>query len=151
MYNIELENLIDQAVSRDFIVHEISEEDKVNDSYKALQFTLSFNSINIKYKRKVESEKYPIVPKYQYLFGFYPREGLCLFVNKKEHKTALCDGPLDDINKTCSLIHSLIYLLVPTDKFEVNSYLPGCCEINCPNSPKQYILRINLYQAKDNI
>ena len=151
MYNIELENLIDQAVSRDFIVHEISEEDKVNDSYKALQFTLSFNSINIKYKRKVESEKYPIVPKYQYLFGFYPREGLCLFVNKKEHKTALCDGPLDDINKTCSLIHSLMYLLVPTDKFEVNSYLPGCCEINCPNSPKQYILRINLYQAKDNI
>lgn len=151
MYNIELENLIDQAVSRDFIVHEISEEDKVNDSYKALQFTLSFNSINIKYKRKVESEKYPIVPKYQYLFGFYPREGLCLFVNKKEHKTALCDGPLDDINKTCSLIHSLMYLLVPTDKFEVNSYLPGCCEINCPNSPKQYTLRINLYQAKDNI
>ena len=70
-------------------------------------------------------------------------------MNKKAHKTALCDGPLDEINKTCSLIHSLMYLIVPIDKFEVYSYLPGCCEINCPNSPKQYALRINLYKAKD--
>ncbi len=149
MYNIELEKLIDQAVSRDFIVHEIEEEDKLNDSYKALEFTLSFNNIEIKYKKKVESEKYPIIPKYQYLFGFYPGEGLCLFVNKKEHKTALCEGPLNELNKNCSLIHSLIYLLVPTNKFEVYSYLPACCEINCPNSPKQYDLRIGLYKTKE--
>ena len=148
MYNFKLEELIDKAVSRDFIVHEIKEDEINNDSYKALEFTLSFNNINILYKRKVESKKYPIVPKFQYLFGFYPKEGLCLYVNKKEHKTALCDGPLEEINKTCSLIHSLVYLLVPTNKFVVYSYLPGCCEMECPNSPKQYDLRINLYKTK---
>ncbi|MFX1259946.1 MAG: hypothetical protein ACFFAN_19015, partial [Promethearchaeota archaeon] len=90
-------------------------------------------------------KKYPKIPKFQYLFGFYPKEGLCLYVRKKEHKIALCDGPLEKINRSCSLVQSLMYLLVPTDKFEVFSYLPACCEINCVNSPKQYNLRINLY------
>ncbi len=145
MISISLENLIDQAVSQDFIIRKISEDEKKNDSYKALEFTLSFNSINIEYERKVQSEKYPKIPQFQFLFGFYPKEGLCLFVNKKEHKIALCDGPLEEINNTCSLIHSLMYLLVPIYKFEVYSYLPACCEINCANSPKQYNLRINLY------
>jgi hypothetical protein len=149
MITKDLEGLIDKAVSRDFIIHNISFEDKQNDSYKALEFTLTFNNITIAYKRKVESEKYPVIPRYQYLFGFYPREGLCVFVNKKEHKIALCDGPLKEISSTCSLIHSLMYLLIPADKFEVFSYLPACCELNCPNSPKQFNLRINLFE-KDN-
>lgn len=148
MLDKTLENLIDQAVSRDFIIHKINDEDKENDSYKALDFTLSFNNIEKKYERKVESEKYPVIPKYQYLFGFYPEDGLCVYVNKQKHKTALCDGPLEEINKSCSLIHSLMYLLVPTDKFEVYSYLPGCCEINCPNSAKQFNLRISLFEKE---
>ncbi|MHA1438019.1 MAG: hypothetical protein ACTSPD_10620 [Promethearchaeota archaeon] len=146
MISIELEQLIDKAVSQDFIVHHISAEDKLNNSYKALSFTLSFNNIKIRYERKVESEKYPVIPRYQYLFGFEPSEGLCIFVDKEEHKSALCDGPLDVIYKNCSLIHSLTYLLVPVDKFEVYSYLPACCEINCSNSPKQYNLRIKLFE-----
>ncbi len=146
MLNKELENLIDKAVSRDFIIHEISEKDKITDSYKALQFTLTFNNITIEYQRKVESERFPVIPKFQFLFGFYPRDGLCLFVNKQEHKKALCDGPLEQINKSCVLIHSLMYLLVPSDRFEVYSYLPACCELNCPNSPKQYNLRIKLFE-----
>ncbi|MHA1803883.1 MAG: hypothetical protein ACTSU4_05055, partial [Promethearchaeota archaeon] len=100
MLNKELENLIDKAVSRDFIIHEISEKDKITDSYKALQFTLTFNNITIEYQRKVESERFPVIPKFQFLFGFYPRDGLCLFVNKQEHKKALCDGPLEQINKS---------------------------------------------------
>ena len=100
MYNIGLEKLIDQAVERDFIVHKISKEDKKNDSYKALEFTLSFNNIEVKYKRKVESEKYPVIPRFQYLFGFYPKDGLCLFVKKKEHKTALCYFFFTNIHKT---------------------------------------------------
>ena len=149
MISKELEALIDKAVSMDFFIHHISEEDKKNDSYKALEFTLSFNRIGIEYLRKVESEKHPVIPRFQYLFGFYPREGLCLYVNKKEHKKALCDGPLEDISNTCSLIHSLMYLIIPRDKFEVYSYLPACCELNCQNSPKQYELRINLFE-KDN-
>ena len=149
MISKDLEGLIDKAVSRDFITHEISEEDRKNDSYNALEFTLSFNSINVEYVRKVESEKYPVIPRYQYLFGFTPSEGMCLYVNKEEHKKALCDGPLEDISSSCSLIHSLMYLIIPTDKFEVYSYLPACCELNCQNSPKQYGLRINLFE-KDN-
>ncbi|MEJ2248458.1 MAG: hypothetical protein P8Y70_03100 [Candidatus Lokiarchaeota archaeon] len=146
MLHSELVSLIDTAVSRDFIIHEITPEDMKNDSYKGLKFSLDFNKISIQYQRKVESEKYPVIPRFQYLFGFIPRDGLCVFVKKKEHKIALCEGPLDEINKSCSLIHSLMYLLVPSDRFEVYSYIPGCCEIKCPNSPKQYELRINLFE-----
>jgi len=130
MISKDLEGLIDKAVSRDFFIHDISEEDKKNDSYKALEFTLSFNKIDVEYVRKVESSKYPVIPQFQYLFGFYPREGLCLFVNKNEHKIALCDGPLEEISRSCYLIHSLMYLIIPVDKFEVYSYLPACCELN---------------------
>ena len=46
MIEKDLENLIDQAVSQDFIIHEITDADKKNDSYKALKFTLSFNRVN---------------------------------------------------------------------------------------------------------
>ncbi|MFX1396713.1 MAG: hypothetical protein ACFFAS_06670 [Promethearchaeota archaeon] len=147
MLQEDLRNLIDKAVSQDFIVHYISEQDYSNDSYKALKFTLSFNKIQIKYERKVETDKYPIIPQFQYLFGFDPNEGVCLYVDKERHKNALCDGPLEEINNSCSLIHSLMYLLVPVGKFEVYSYLPACCELNCQNSPKQYELRINLFES----
>jgi len=149
MISEELEALIDKAVSRDFILHQISEEDKNNDSYKALSFTLTFNNIQIEYERKVETTKYPVIPRYQYLFGFNPKEGLCIFVNKEEHKRALCDGPLEEISSKCSMVHSLMFLLVSTDKFEVYTYLPACCELNCANSPKQYDLRINLFEQKE--
>jgi hypothetical protein len=149
MISKDLELLIDKAVSRDFIIHKIDDEDKKRNSYKALEFTLSFNNITIEYQRKVETEKYPVIPRFQYLFGFKPSEGLCLYVNKDVHKKALCDGPLEDINNACSLIHSLMYLLVPSDKFEVYSYLPACCEVNCLNSPKQYNLRINLFEKEN--
>ena len=149
MIEKNLEGLIDKAVSQDFIIHEITEENKRNNSYKALEFTLAFNNITIEYQRKVETERYPIIPRFQFLFGFFPTEGLCLFVNKKEHKIALCDGPLEDISSACSLIHSLMYLLLPVNgSFEVFSYLPACCEIDCVNSPKQYNLRINLFQKE---
>ncbi len=146
MIHKELESLINKAVSRDFILHDISAEDKNNDSFKALEFTLSFNNITVEYQKKVETKKYPVIPQFQYLFGFYPKEGLCLFVNKQEHKKFMCDGPLEQINKSCSSIHSLMYLLVPSNRFEVYSYLPACCELNCPNSPKQYDLRIALFE-----
>ena len=140
-----LEDLIDKAVSKDFIIRELSKEDKESDIFKSIIFTLNFSNIIIEYQKKVESINYPVIPRYQFLIGFYPRDGLCLFVKKKEHKKALCDGPLEQISKTCSLVHSLIFLLVPIDKFEVYSYLPSCCEINCDNSPKQYALRIDLF------
>lgn len=146
MISKDLEQLINTAVSQDFIIHPITPEDQKTDSYKALAFSLSLNKIKIEYQKKVESEKYPVIPRFQYLFGFYPNEGVCIYVNKKEHKAALCEGPMDQISNTCSLIHSLVYLLVPVDRFEVYTYLPACCEINCQNSPKQYDLRINLFE-----
>lgn len=149
MLHQDLEELITKAISRDFIIHPISEDDKENDSYKALKFTLSFNNIEIVYERKVESEKYPVIPRYQYLFGFYPRDGLCVFLNKENHKVAACDGPLEEISNSCSLVHSLMYLLVPKERFEVYSYLPACCELNCSNSPKSYNLRINLFNKNE--
>ncbi len=148
MISAELEALIDKAVSRDFIIHRISNDDKKTDSYKALSFTLTFNNIEIQYERKVETIKYPIIPQFQYLFGFNPEEGLCIFVKKEEHKRALCEGPMDEISSTCSMVHSLLYLLVPINRFEVYTYLPACCELNCANSPKQYDLRINLFEKK---
>ena len=122
MISEELGALIDKAVSRDFVIHKISEEDKNTNSYKALSFTLSFNNVRIMYERKVETMKHTVMPKFQYLFGFNPEEGLCIFVYKEEHKKALCDGPLEDISNTCSMVHSLMYLIVPTDKFEVYTY-----------------------------
>ncbi len=146
MISKDLISLIDIAVSRDFIIHPVSDQDRKNDSYKALEFTLAFNNIKIQYERKVETINFPIIPQFQFLFGFYPKDGLCLFVKKKEHKIALCDGPLDKMAGTCSLVHSLIYLLVPLDRFEVFSYLPACCQINCSNSPKQYDLRIQMWK-----
>ena len=149
MYNIGLEKLIDQAVARDFKIHKINNEDKKNDSYKALKFTLSFNKIQIEYERKVETENYPVIPQFQYLFGFKPNDGICLFVDKDSHKDLLCDGPLEEINSSCQLIHSLMYLLVPVGMFEVYSYLPACCELNCENSPKQHELRINLFEEEN--
>ncbi len=139
-------SLIDTAVSRDFIIHPVTDQDRKNDSYKALEFTLAFNNIKIQYERKVETINFPVIPQFQFLFGFYPKDGLCLFVNKKSHKIALCDGPLDQMAGTCSLVHSLLYLLVPLDRFEVFSYLPACCQINCANSPKQYDLRIKMFE-----
>ncbi|MHA1148557.1 MAG: hypothetical protein ACTSR8_09970 [Promethearchaeota archaeon] len=145
MISTELKNLIDKAVSRDFIIHPITMEDKASDSYKALRFTLDFNNVEIEYERKVESEKAPIIPRLQYLFGFTPTEAMCMYVNKQEHKQALCDGPLDNIAKTCSLVHSLYYLLISLENFEVYTYFPACCEVNCRNSPKQYELRITLF------
>ena len=146
MISQNLVKLIDKAVSRDFIIHPVSEGDRDTDSYKALVFTLAFNNVNIEYERKVETINYPVIPQFQYLFGFNPKEGLCLFVNKKEHKVALCEGPLEDISNKCSLVLSLIYLLIPVNRFEVYTYLPACCELNCANSPKQYDLRISLFE-----
>jgi hypothetical protein len=142
-------DLIDKAVANDFAVKEISDEDRSNDFYKSMKFTLTFNQIKILYERKVISFNF-ILPKVQYLFGFRPKEGLCLLVNKKVHKHVLCDGPLADLNDKCFLINGLQFLLVQSDAFKVWSYIPTCpCEEKCPNTPKALELRTRLYVEKD--
>jgi hypothetical protein len=141
--------LIDKAVTNDFIVKEITEEDKANDFYKSMKFTLTFNQIKILYERKVITHLF-ILPKVQYLFGFRPKEGLCLLVNKKVHKHVLCDGPLADLNDKCFLVNNIQYLLVQSDSFKVWSYVPACpCDHACANTPKALELRTKLYLEKD--
>lgn len=141
--------MIDKAVSKDFIVKDITDEDRENDFFRSLSFTLTFNQIKILYEKKVITHNY-ILPRVQYLFGFRPKEGLCLLVNKKVHKTILCEGPLQDLNEKCFLINGLQFLLVQSDAFKVWSYIPVCpCEEPCPNTPKTLELRTRLYVEKD--
>ncbi len=145
----EFVDLLDKAVANDFIVKEISEDDKKNDFYKSMKFTLNFNQIKIIYERKVITTQF-ILPRVQYLFGFHPKEGLCLLVNKKVHKKILCDGPLAELNEKCFLINSLQFLLVQSDAFKVWSYIPVCpCPETCANTPLALELRTRLYIEKD--
>ena len=141
--------LIDKAVSKDFIVKDVTDEDRENDFYKSLKFTLNFTGIKILYERKVITHNF-ILPKVQYLFGFKPREGLCLMVNKKVHKEVVCDGPLAALNEQCIMVNSLMFLLVQSDFFKVWSYIPVCpCEEECVNTPLALELRTRLYVEKD--
>lgn len=140
-----LVEMIDHAVRRDFEIHAITPQDQENDSYKAIKFTLEFNGIEILYCRRVISHNAPIVPREQYIFGFRPKEGLCLLTSKQEHKRVLCDGPLVE---DCLLINSLAYLLVQKDQFKVWSYIPGCVEcddLQCKNRSITVELRSKLY------
>ncbi|MHA1791949.1 MAG: hypothetical protein ACTSVI_04840 [Promethearchaeota archaeon] len=142
-------DLIDKAVSSDFIVKEINDEDRENDFYKSLKFTLTFNKIEVLYERKVITHNF-ILPKIQYLFGFRPNDGLCLLVNKKVHKEVLCNGPLADLNSRCMLINGLQFLLVQSDAFKVWSYIPSCpCEIPCELDNLALELRTRLYVEDD--
>ncbi|MHA1731176.1 MAG: hypothetical protein ACTSU5_04500 [Promethearchaeota archaeon] len=140
-----LESMIDEAVSREFEVRELTDQDRENNSYKAIRFTLEFNGIEVKYVRKVISPNTPVVPREQYLFGFSPKEGLCLLTTKHEHKFVLCETPLKE---DCMLINSLTYLLVQKDEFKVWSYIPpcvGCNDINCKTRDLGIELRTKLY------
>ncbi|GAB4320578.1 MAG: hypothetical protein Kow0069_24590 [Promethearchaeota archaeon] len=140
-----LVELIDSAVSRDFEIHPVAPEDEAVDSFRALKFTLEFNGIEVLYCRRVVSPNTPVVPREQYLFGFRPKDGLCLLTTKHEHKRVLCDGPfLED----CLLMNSLSYLLVQKDQFKVWSYIPpcvGCSEVDCKNRDVGIELRTKLY------
>ncbi|MHA1680404.1 MAG: hypothetical protein ACTSUE_05310 [Promethearchaeota archaeon] len=152
-YEVELSDefikLINKAVEMDFIVKEINDEDRLNDFYKSMKFTLTFNQIQVLYERKVITTNF-ILPRVQYIFGFRPKEGLCLLVNKKAHKSVLCDGPLADLNDKCMLINGLQFLLVQSDSFKVWSYIPGCpCERPCELDGKALELRTRLWVEKD--
>lgn len=119
--------MIDTAVSNDFKIENLTEDDYNNEIYKMMKDSLEFSNIHILYERKVISNihRAPIIPEVQYLFGFTPVDGLCILAKNKQHKEVLCNGQLFSIirESTC-LIHSIMYLLVNKKKFEVWSYLP---------------------------
>lgn len=142
----ELEHLIDEAISRDFQVLPVTEEDRKNDMFKALKFALGYSHTTILYERKVISDKAPVIPRVQFVFGFRPTEGLCIFADKKEHKEMLCDSPIRELSKVCFLTQSLQYVLVEADKFRVWSYIPVCCcGDTCPAKTRDLEMRKSLF------
>lgn len=98
-----------------------------------MKYSLEFSGVTILYERKVLSEKFPVIPKVQFLFGFTPIEGLCIFTKNKLHKEVLCDGKLFEmVRQSTNFVHSIQYILVEEEKFNVWSYLPMA--INDDNS-----------------
>ena len=92
-----LEDLIDDSVKQDFVeVLPLTPEDLKHDMYKAIKFSFNAGHIDILYERKVISsdKESLVVPHEQFLFGFRPSEGLCIFTQKQQHKEMLCDGPI---------------------------------------------------------
>jgi hypothetical protein len=144
----ELEQMIDEAVRQDFEVHPINEEDRQNDMYKAMKFALKCSYTTIFYERKVITlNKWPVIPPVQYLFGFKPTEGLCLFTTKKQHKDMLCDSPIRELSKDCFLTQSLQYILVEAGNWRIWSYVPVCCSNDtCPVKSRDFQMRKNLFE-----
>jgi hypothetical protein len=145
-----LEAMIDQAVAQDFKdgVLKPEPEDLKNDMYKAMKFALECAHVKILYERKVITlNREPFIPKVQYLFGFKPTDGLCIFTQKKAHKIALCDSPIRELARSCFLTQSLMYILVEAKEFRVWSYVPVCCSNDtCPQKGRPFGLRKNLFE-----
>lgn len=124
---IYIENLIDEAVSLDFDIYPISDEDRANENFQNFKYSLEISNIEIVYLKKVISKNHapPIVPKIQYLFGIRPVDGLCIYSNNEIHKKVLCSNEiLDLMNSSSSIIHSFMYLIVEHEEFNVWSYIP---------------------------
>ncbi len=145
-----LEDLIDDSVKQDFLeVLPLTPEDRKHEMYKAIKFSFEAGQIDILYERKVLSsdKESRVIPAEQFLFGFRPSEGLCIFTQKKQHKEMLCDGPIRELAKHCVLTQSLQYTLVPLNEFRVWSYIPICCnEGTCPLKTRPLDLRRDLFE-----
>jgi len=145
-----LEDLIDDSILQDFVeIRHITPEDRNHEMYKAIKFSFKVGHIEILYERKViSSDKESIViPHEQFLFGFRPHEGLCIFTQKKQHKEMMCDGPIRELAKHCVLTQSLQYALVPLNEFRVWSYIPICCsQDTCPLKTRPLDLRRELFE-----
>ncbi len=145
-----LETMIDDAVKQDFSeIQFVTDEDRQNDMYKAMKFGLECAHVKILYERKVITiGKEPVIPREQFLFGFRPTEGLCIFTQKKAHKIALCDSPIRELAKQCFLTQSLQYILVETKEFRVWSYVPVCCgNDTCSLKKRPLHIRQDLFES----
>ena len=145
-----LEEMIDKSVIQDFVsVNKLTPEDRQNDMFKAIKFSFKSSHIEIVYERKVISsdEKSIVIPREQFLFGFRPTDGLCIFTQKDQHKAMLCDGPIRELARECPLTQSLQYVLVPLNEFRVWSYIPVCCSTDtCPVKTRPFNLRRDLFE-----
>ncbi len=140
---------IDKAVNQDFfIVRSLSPEDRENEMYKAIQFAFEAARTDVVYERVVISDKAPVIPEKQFLFGFRPTgANFCIFTQKSSHKKMLCDSPVRELAKTCILTQSLQYVLLEADSFKVWGYIPVCCSDHdhCPNKARPVGMRRELY------
>ena len=144
-----LETLVDTCVKQDFTeIQPITAEDRKNDMYKAMRFALECGHVKVLYERKcVTVGKEPVIPKTQFLFGFKPTEGLCIYTLKKAHKSLLCDNSIREFAKGCFLTQSLQYILVESEAFRIWSYVPQCCSCEtCAQKTRPSELRANLFE-----
>ena len=146
-----LESTIDEAVVQDFTeVIKLTREDRETRGYKSLRIMFEMHRIPVLYERLVISDQAPVIPEKQFLFGFRPTEGLCIFTKKKAHKVMLCDGPIRELAKQCVLTQSLQYILVEPDKLEMWSYIPVCCSNeSCALKTRPFGMRRDLFEEED--
>ena len=145
----ELADRIDKAVSNDFMVLPLTDQDKNNKFYIALKGALeaAFQTKPL-YERKVIST-YVILPKVQFLLGFKPRDGMCLIMNKPMHKIVACSEDLAILNDHCFLVNKLQFLLQEVDNDKTWCYIPKCpCDQACELTEKAKELRIKLWTGK---
>lgn len=146
----QLEDMIDDAVHQDFVdVLHLTEDDRENDMYKAIMFSFNAARVEVLYERKVVSQDKLslVIPHEQFLFGFRPTDGLCIFTLKDAHKQMLCDGPVRELAQECPLTQSLQYVLVPLNDFQVWSYIPVCCsgDDSCAVKTRPFDYRRDLF------
>jgi hypothetical protein len=142
---------VDRAVGLDFVVKEISDTDRGNQYYSAMKSMLEehYHS-KVLYERKVISTNL-VLPKYQYLFGFKHKEGMCLILNKPIHKVIACGGALEKLNQNCFLINGLQFILQEVEDDRRWCYVPHClCEQlqRCELTPHAKRLRVQLWEDK---
>jgi hypothetical protein len=142
-------DLIDKAVANDFLVKEITDEDRKNIYYQAMKTTLNeaFQT-KILYERKVFTGL-AVLPKVQFLFGIKPRDALCLILHKPIHKVVTCGGFLAKLNNNCFLVNGLQFLLEQSDADKAWCYVPKCpCDKTCELTPQALELRTILWSDK---
>ncbi|MBN2150689.1 MAG: hypothetical protein JW839_04495 [Candidatus Lokiarchaeota archaeon] len=141
-------DLVDKAVKSDFIVMEITDEDRENPYYKSMRSMLEdFYNTRILYERKVIASSF-ILPRLQFLFGFKHKEGMCLVLEKPWHKLVACGDDLDVLNQNCFLVNRLQFLLQEVESDKRWCYVPLClCEHSkeCELTKRANSLRLSLW------
>jgi hypothetical protein len=142
---------VDKAVSLDFTLREISAADRANQYYLALKSMLEGkDEARVLYERTAISAN-SVLPKYQYLFGFKHREGLCLIMNKPMHKVVACSDVLERVNQRCFLVNGLQFILQEVEQDRRWCYVPHCLcehELRCELTPAATELRRKLWDDK---
>nr|MDO8088715.1 hypothetical protein [Candidatus Sigynarchaeum springense] len=144
----EFIELIDNAVSLDFIIREIIDNDRKNPYYQSMMFMFKdFYKTKVLYERKVFSTNH-ILPEYQFLFGFKHKENMCLILEKPWHKVVACGDDLYYLNQNCFLVNGLQFILQEVENDKRWCYVPLClCKHTqqCELTKRASSLRVSLW------